>query len=191
MGEQEAVSMKGQFIDGGKVYLRPFKESDIKKWYRWFNDEEVTYGMDKRRFPNTPEKQFEFFKKITKSDSDIQLAIVYKKNGELIGTVGIHQIDFVNRNADISIVIGEKKYWQKGLGRESVLLIINHAFNMLNLHKVTSGMVADNIGSLKLFLSLGFKKEGLYKEQIFLRGKYRDTIKLGLLRRDFVKYFDR
>ncbi|MEW5767122.1 MAG: GNAT family protein [bacterium] len=172
--------MKGCFIEGEKIYLRPFNESDIEIWYQWFNNEEVTYHMDKRRFPNTPEKQLKFMKGINASPSDIQLAIVHKKDDELIGTVGLHLIDFINRNADISIVIGEKKYWKKGIGKEACNLVIDHAFNMLNLHKLTAGMVEENMASYNLFVSLGFEKEGVYKEQVFLHGKYRNIVKLGL-----------
>lgn len=177
--------MKGCFIKGEKIYLRPFNEGDVEKWYQWFNDEEVTHYMDKRRFPNTPEKQLEFMKQINASTADIQLAIVHQKDDELIGTVGLHQIDFINRNADISIVIGEKKYWKKGFGKEAGALIIDHAFNMLNLHKLTAGMVEENMASYNLFVSLGFEKEGVYKEQVFLHGKYRNIVKLGLPKKEF------
>src|SRR4030042_3787654 len=117
MGKQEGTQMKDCFIKGKKIYLRLFKESDIRKWYKWFNDEEATCWMDKRRFPNTPEKQKEFLKRINNSDTDIQLAIINRKNDVLIGTVGLHKIDIVHRNADISIIIGERTYHGRKLGK--------------------------------------------------------------------------
>lgn len=177
--------MNTVFLKGRRVYLRPVREADAGQWYKWFNDEAVTFYMDKHRFPNTVEKQLEYFRQISKSTSDIQLAVIYAKKDELIGTVGLHQIDYINSNADISVVIGEKRYWRRGLGREAVSLVVRHAFNNLNLHKLTAGMSADNLGSFRLFQSLGFKKEALLREQLFLRGEYKDIIRLGLLKKDF------
>jgi len=178
--------MKSHFIKGENIYLRPFEENDIDRWYKWFNDKEVTYYMDQRRFPNTPEKQVEFLRKMNKSESDIQLAIVIKKNDELIGTIGLHQIDFINGNTDVSIVIGEKKYWNKKFGKEAAYLLIKHAFDFLNLHKLTAGMVEDNKASYNLFISLGFKREGILRQQIYIHGKYKNVIKLGLLKHEYV-----
>lgn len=171
------------FLEGRKVYLRQYKELDIKYWYRWFNDADVTKHMDQGRFPNTYSKQSEYLKKMLASSGDLQLAIVYKNGNRLVGTVGLHSIDYINRNADISIIIGDKKYWGKKIGKEAVYLLVRHAFNSLNLHKLTAGMVENNKASYKLFASLGFKKEGLLKDQVYLYGNYMNVIRLGLLKK--------
>lgn len=176
---------KNFFLEGKKVILRPYVKTDIQRWYEWFNDEKVTYYMDQRRFPNTYEKQSRYLKKMFNNSSDLQLAIVYKKDNQLIGTVGLHQIDYINGNADISVIIGERKYWKKGLGSEAVCLMVRHAFGSLNLNKLTAGMAEENKYSYLLFVAIGFKKEGLLREQIYLHGKYRNTIRLGLLRKEF------
>jgi [ribosomal protein S5]-alanine N-acetyltransferase len=176
---------KINFIDGKKICLRQYELKDLDTWYNWFNDAQVVKLMDQRRWPNTKEKQKQYLERMSVSSSDIQLAIVYKLNDTLIGTVGLHGIDAINRNADVSIIIGDKKYWGKGLAKEAIGLLVRHAFGMVNLHKLTAGFISANTASRKLFESFGFKQEALLCEQVYLDGKYYDIIRMGLLKRNY------
>ena len=178
--------MKNPFLVGKKIYLRLHDKKDIPTWSQWFNDQEVAKFLVHGCFPNTKELQKKFFENMYGSKSDFQLAIADKKTDVLIGTIGLHRIDLINRNADISIVIGSKNYWGKKIGKEAVSLIIAHAFDKLNLHKVTAGMIAGHAASYNLFASLGFKKESVLREQDYADGKYQDVIRLGLLRKEYV-----
>ena len=173
------------FLNGKKICLRQYSSRDVDLWYNWFNDAEVVKLMDQRRWPNTKEKQKRYLERMAQSTHDMQLAIVHKTNNKLIGTVGLHGIDPINRNADISVIIGDKKYWGKGLAKEAVGLLIRHAFDMLNVHKLTAGFIVGNKASQKLFESFGFKKEALLRQQVYLRGVYHDVIKMGLLKDDY------
>lgn len=176
---------KISFIDGKKICLRQYAVRDIDTWYNWFNDAQVVKFMDQRRWPNTKEKQKQYLERISASSSDMQLAVVYKSNDKLIGTVGLHGIDAINRNADISVIIGDKSYWGKGVAKEAVGLLIRHAFEMLNLHKLTAGFISGNTASEKLFKFFGFKKEALLSEQVYLDGKYHDIVRMGLLKKEY------
>lgn len=176
---------KINFIDGEKIFLRQYEAKDIDIWYNWFNDAQVVRLMDQRRWPNTKEKQKRYLEVMTSSRTDMQLAVILRSNNRLVGTVGLHSIDAVNRNADISIIIGDKKYWGKGLAKEAVGLLIGHAFAMLNVHKLTAGFISGNVASQKLFESFGFKKEALLREQVYLNGNYHDIIRMGLLKKDY------
>jgi len=90
-------------------------------------------------------------------------------------------MDPQNRNAEIGILIGEKQHHGQGYGKEATSLLIDHAFNRLNLHKITTGMVLENFPSKKMFEALGFVQEGNLREQFFLNGRYCDSLRYGLL----------
>ena len=79
-----------------------------------------------------------------------------------IGTAKIGHINWRSGIADVGIMIGEKKYWGKGLGTEVVNLITKYAFDYLSLRKLVAGTNANNIGMCKCFFSNGFKKEGTW-----------------------------
>ncbi len=78
-------------------------------------------------------------------------------------------------------MIGEKGCWGKGYGTEVIELILDFAFNKLNLYKVTAGVVADNLGSIKAFQKAGFEIEGRMKSQDFSDGVFRDAVYMGLV----------
>src|SRR5205814_646415 len=62
--------------------------------------------------------------------------IVVRTSDRLIGGTGFHHIDFRNRHVGFGITIGEKEEWGKGYGTEATRLMVQHAFETLNLNRV-------------------------------------------------------
>ena len=91
--------------------------------------------------------------------------------------------------ADISLLIGEKEYWGKGIATQAIELISNFAFETLNLHKLKAGCYSENIGSKKAFEKVGFNLEGTLKSQWKLNNRYQDELILGLLRNEYYKKY--
>ncbi|HDY90204.1 MAG TPA: N-acetyltransferase, partial [bacterium] len=161
-----------KFLEGQRIYLRPFARSDISIWFDWFNDPLVTQFMNKGIFPNTELVQEEFFESILKSKNDVQLAIILKDDDSLIGIVGIHKINWAHRHGDISILIGDKAQWGKGIATEAVGFVVKHAFTKMNLRRLTAGMPAVNAGSRKCFKNNGFVLEGTQRKTFFCDEEY-------------------
>ena len=65
--------------------------------------------------------------------------------------------------------------------KEAGDLLINHAFQNLNLHRIYCGTSSNNIGMQKLATKLGMKKEGVRKDSIFNDGRYYDIIEYGII----------
>ncbi|MCX6165436.1 MAG: GNAT family protein [Ignavibacteriae bacterium] len=95
-------------------------------------------------------------------------------------------MNWIHKFGDISLLIGEKDYWGKGIAYESIKLLTKFAFNSLNIHKLKAGCYADNIGSAKAFEKVGFEREGIFKKQWMVNGKYQDEIILSLCYEDWV-----
>ena len=169
--------MKETMLMGERIYLRPLKEEDAKGNYPdWFNDSEVCKYNRHGRFPNTKEKTLNYIKTVNTSQDTIVLAIVDKKIEKHIGNISLQRINLLDRNAELSIVIGEKDYWNKGYGKEACKLLISHGFKALDLHRIYSGTHEENAGFINLAISLGMKEEGRFTQDIFKNGKYSDTI---------------
>ena len=173
------------FLEGERTVLRAFDEGDVEVWHSWFNDPLVTDGMNKGLYPNTREAQRHFLASMYSTKADLQLAIVHRATRRLIGTVGLHGIDFFNSTADISIVIGARDFWGQGFGKEAVAIMVQHAFQKLCLHKTTAGMFETNHGSRYLFESLGFRPEAVLREQAAWHGRRVDILRYGLLSREW------
>ncbi len=179
--------MNVPFLNGKDIYLRELRVSDLEgNWYQWFNDEEVTRFQNKGVFPNTREKQQAYFEKISNSSTDVVLAIIDKAGEAHVGNVGLHNIDWVHRSAEIGIVIGEKSYWKKGYGTQAWNLISMYGIKRLGLHRLYAWILKENIPSLKAAEKSGFKKEGEIRDVLFKNGNYHAMCYLNLTGNELV-----
>jgi [ribosomal protein S5]-alanine N-acetyltransferase len=165
------------FISGEVVDLVVLTSEIVDKtdWYNWFNDEENNINSQNHRFPNSKEKQMEFFKtEIENSTTKLQLGILHKSDKVLIGTISLKNIDYLNGKCELSGVIGEKKYQTLKPYMEASDLIIRHAFEQLNMNRVYSGTLSIDI--MKMFIRiLGFEREGTLKQDVYKNGQYLDV----------------
>ena len=139
--------MFNPYAIGKLIYLRSpsLKDATETSWFEWFSDPETTrYMGDKRFWPNTAETQAEFYEEIKNSKDRLVLLICLKETDELIGVCNLSSINWVHRHADIALVIGEKKY-RKGLAAvETFTLLLDIAFNKLNLMNICAGHIETN-----------------------------------------------
>jgi RimJ/RimL family protein N-acetyltransferase len=82
-------------------------------------------------------------------------------------------------------MIGDKKMWGRGIGREVMRLMVEHGFNRLNLHKFEFPCAAEHKAAVRMLLAVGFKFEGRQREAAFRWGKYEDDFRMGLLASEF------
>jgi len=178
------------FLSGGFIILKVLTEVDVASsdWYGWFNDIDTTAHMQKHYYPNTRTKQVNYLRSLDEDDSTLQLGIVPTGGSMLIGVIGLHIIDYINRTTDISMVIGDKRYRHLIYAQEAMQLMIEHAFFTLNLNRITGGYVED-LKDWGLFLKrrFGFKGEGISRQQVFKNGVYIDTHRIGLLREEYIE----
>ena len=173
------------FLKHDLIYLRSFNEDDIDQWASWFNNPDTTRFMNKGYFPVTHQEQLGRLENMSQDKSNLQLAVVENNTNKLLGIVGLHKVSWIHRHADISILIGVKGCNGKGYGKAAVSLMVDHAFNKLNMNKLTAGMWCNNLASESCFKSQGFKLEGRKKEQFYYHGEYVDELNYGLLRSEW------
>lgn len=177
-------------IKGERIILRAVMKADAKNCIKWFNDLEVTQYLV-MYLPVTDISEEKWIEDLStkRQNSDVVFVIevVSGRKKIPIGTVGLHKIDWKNRDAEFGIAIGEKKYWGNGYGTEATKLILGYAFNHLNLHRVSSGAYDFNERSMKMHLKVSFKEEGRLRQSIFKNGQYRDKVLFGILKDEWKK----
>jgi len=171
------------FLSGKKVVLRPVcKETDLDSIYRWINDPEVNRYVE-GYLPMTKEAEAEWIDRVSKN-KDIVLAIETLE-GRHIGSMGLHKIKWKDRTATTGAMIGEKDHWGKGYGTDAKMILLNYAFNTLNLRKISSSVFSFNKRSLAYSLKCGYKVEGVLNRQRFVNGRYYDEVLLGVFKKDW------
>lgn len=180
--------MNNPFLEGKKIYLSPLSLQDITdKYIGWLNNKEVCRENSHGVFPNTKAKTIAYVKGLENSKSEMAFAIRWKKNDAHVGNAAINRIDPVNRSADLAIMIGDKKYWGKGIGSEVYALLLDHGFNALNLNRISSGQTVTNKGMIKVCEKMGMKKEGILREALYKEGRYVDAVIFSILKKDFIR----
>lgn len=172
------------FLRARRLYLRPARRSDIPLFVRWMNDPEIRQFI-KRDMPLSEMEEEEWFGKHTKDKNNVFLVICLT-SGRIIGTMGIHRINWKDRTATTGAVIGEKDCWDRGYGQEAKMALLEYAFNTLNLRKICSTVFAFNTRSIAYSKKCGYKVEGVLKAHNFVGGEYVDRVHLAVFREDWL-----
>ncbi len=176
-------SKNSYFIEAKRIYLREVYLSDTTgNYYCWMNDPQIIRFLESRFAPQSIAMLQSYVRQEEENPNSVFMGIIAKNNDEHIGNIKIHGIDNLHRHAQLSIIIGEKKYWGRGYGTEAIKLAVNFAFNTLNLHRLTAGIYANNVASIKAFKKANFFEEGLRKEHRFYNGTYVDEVALAIIR---------
>jgi RimJ/RimL family protein N-acetyltransferase len=182
------IDQRDIFIRGERILLTALSERDAQEsgWYGWFNDAEATQFVQQRYFPNTLQKQLEYYRSsIASSSSKIQLGIVPKGGAEIVGVVSLSAIDFLNRKAEFGIMIGVKEARSQGYGSEACALMLRHGFEKLGLHKIYLGVHAEHAAAIRSYEKAGFRRDGVLREDAFINGKFADMVIMSVLAREF------
>lgn len=191
-----AAPMENPFLAGPTIYLRPHLAADLESdWYQWFNDPEVNRFLHHGVFPNTRELQAAFLAELrARQDAraHLQLAIVERASGEFVGVISLGSIDWVHRNAELALVIGDGDSRSRGIGREAVALLLHHGFMKMNLHRVWASQHSGLAGAKEgLKYYFGFTEEGTLREAMCRNGEFHDLVVVGLLAREWRDHLDR
>ncbi|MDV2682792.1 GNAT family protein [Alkalihalophilus lindianensis] len=172
-------------IKSKRIMLRPVVEEDWELRYKWLSDRDVNATLPSGSgLPLTPNAVRERTRKYAESnDKGIYFTIVGEDN-KPIGNAQLFKIDPWNRHAEIGLWIGEKSEWGKGYGTEVTEILVQFAFNRLNLHKVYLTVDADNVGAIRCYEKVGFHSDGILRDEIYKNGKYVNRIYMSLLKTD-------
>jgi ribosomal-protein-alanine N-acetyltransferase len=172
-------------IHGRRLYLRELTADDAGERYeRWLNDPEVTRYLESRFRRNTLDAIKDYVRTVGSDPDDLLLAIVLKQDDEHIGNIRLGPIDRHHRSAEVGIMLGEKRHWGRGYGSEAIAALTGHAFEELELHKLTANCYSANDGSARAFEKAGWQREGLRRGQLWSDGEWMDQILLGCVAGD-------
>ncbi len=175
-------------MEGKLVRLRAYEKSDLDAVMKWINDEEVTdfLGGGMLTYPLSSIVEEKFIEAAAKS-SDTEKTFVIEALAErkYIGAITFHAINWINRSAGLGIVIGDKSYWGRGYGTDAMRVMMRLGFDKMNLHRLWLHVYEYNQRAIASYDKLGFKREGVLRMERFYRGRYHDTLVMGILESEF------
>lgn len=161
-------------LEGKKVILVPYMKEHVPKYHQWMQDPALLQATASE--PLTLEQEYDMQLSWTQ-DPFKQTFIVLDKElviGEfihgdphveaMVGDVNIYMNDLEDlKTGEIEIMIAEPKSRGKGLGKESVLMMMTFAVQNLGINIFRAKIGESNKASISLFQNLGFK-ENSYSE---------------------------
>ena len=170
---------------GEKCYLSPPCAEDAETWTEWFNDLAITLPLgDEAYAPYSLEKQKQVLNDMITNQSHV-FVIVDLETDHPIGRCLLFGLDHVNRCAMLGIAIGEKSYWGQGYGQEAIRLLLDYAFNLLNLNNVMLGAFSFNQRAIACYRKVGFKEIGRRREARIIGSQAYDVVLMDMLAAEF------
>ena len=119
-----------------------------------------------------------------KNGNAVPLFVFHKEAGQLIGAI---TLDNIRRGPSQVGTIGYwvgQQYARQGFMSEAIIAMVAHAFGALDLSRVESACLPDNVASRGVLEKAGFKYEGVAQSYIQINGRWRNHVLYAALRGD-------
>jgi RimJ/RimL family protein N-acetyltransferase len=114
--------------------------------------------------------------------SDLRLYLIEKSTGKLIGSSGLHRIDWQARKFEIGYWV-RTSFSRQGYIAEAVESITNYAIKELQANRIEIRCDSRNLASARVAEKAGFTMEGILRnEKRSVDGSLRDTMLFAKVR---------
>lgn len=169
-------------MESDNFRLRQYTVADALDLFHLLADENVLRYFSMKKLSGVEEAEnviISYLDGIEKGTS-LRWAIADRETDKLIGMAGFRRFDHGNFRAEIGYGL-MPDYWGKGIAKKAVRLLVDHGFQILHLHTIEAQVEPENIGSVKVLESVGFRQEGFFKENYYFDGKFLDTLVFSIV----------
>ena len=163
-------------ITSEHLIIRKFdNDTDVDFVHKWLQDDYGKYFMlsfsshEPMDIDQLLHNKNHIFGLITTADS------------QPVGLMAFLNLDNEFHKAELRKLIGDPGFRGKGLGKEATINWIAYGRDGLGLKKVYLRTVETNIRNIKLNEELGFKVEGILRNEVILNNAYYDVLRMGLV----------
>jgi len=117
----------------------------------------------------------------------LDYVICLKDSEKPIGTVSFVDINMQDLKAEAGKMLGNKSMRGKGLGKEAFILWLSYGFKELNLNRIYIRTLSHNSVNIELNKKLGFRQEGVLRQDYKSNAGFQDVMVMGLLRSKAIK----
>lgn len=180
---------KNIMLFGKRINFNKITKNDLKILQKWRNSSEI-WPYNTQYVLLNMINQKHWYEQNTQKHSNRIMFMVTTKTGKSIGVCGLTHMNTTDKNASIAIIIGEKKYHNKGFGMEVLQLLVNYGFTKIKLHRIEAEIFSYNQNSIHLFKKMNFKEEAIMRNSLWRQGKWWDIYTFSLIQSDYTKTLD-
>ena len=158
-----------------RIKLDLFTKDKVNKDYKkWMNDKDITKYISKSY--QTTIKQLKSFVESMDNSENYFFRIIDIKSNKHIGNIRLGPLNFKDKSSNFGIMIGNKKFHNRGYAQEVVELSVDFLFNFLRFKKIQLYCYIDNKPAMRIYEALGFKKKVRNNKTVFfskINNKYK------------------
>lgn len=169
-------------LKGKLVGLRAIERADLPALLDFRNKPEFRRFFREFRELSSSDQERWFETVVLKDPSVRMFSIVELANDRLLGACGLCYINWVDRNADLSIYIGaDDCYIDDQFAPDAARTLLQYGFKELGLHRVWAEIYSNDEKKKKFFTDIGFSLDGRHRETHWTEGGWVDSLFYGLL----------
>lgn len=175
-------------LETERLVLREITLDDATFWLRNFADPEVvelTAFEPPADLEGAKEEILRYAVRPFAQGTGIRWGISFRGSNDLLGTLGYHQwVREGGNHARIGYEILREQR-RKGLMTEAMRAVLDYGFDTMSLNRVEALIDPINVASIRLVEGLGFRREGVLRENTHFRGRFIDDAVYALLAREW------
>ena len=153
--------VNGEVARGELIVLREKRLGDAPDDYGWRTDAELAKFDAARPFSATYNEYLALYRDDLLYPSPYRRGLAIEDNdGRHIGNVMYYNIDTIRREAELGITIGERAYWGRGYGRDTITTLVQHVFRATGFRRVYLKTLDWNVRAQRAFEGSGFRMCG-------------------------------
>jgi ribosomal-protein-alanine N-acetyltransferase len=167
------------------LILREQRVSDYEDFYNYIS-KPIVKEYILSPLPNSLEdskEELNYWNGLFYKRSGIYWAIAIKKSDRMIGSIGFHEINYINNRAEISYDL-TREAWGKGIMSLAMNKVLDFGFGNMGINRIQASTVKENVASIKLLERCGFQKEGVLRNYRRHKQKFYDIEFYSLLAND-------
>lgn len=170
-----------------RIRLRKINQNDLEQLFSFLSNDNVTRYMiiDKIQDIRVVEKMINFMIDGYNNNRPTPWAISLKENDEMIGICGFSKFDIQNRKAEVGYILSDK-HWRKGIATEALKVVVDFAFNYMNLNKIEARCISKNLASENVMLKVNMKLDAILREEKLHKQSYVDLKLYSILKEEYV-----
>lgn len=178
------------YLETGRLILRDYTSDDFEVFYRLKTDDQTMYYMQDIKLDSI-ESAKEDFANVLEDMANIErrfyfLHMELKESHEQVGSIGYT----VTGNTPVGKLVHMgyftyPRFWGKGYTTEALKKVIEYAFTTDNVYRITTGCLAENIGSERVMQKCGMIKEAEHVDYEWHDGKMKTRLEYRLLKSEW------